>query len=84
MTAPHHINNVTPPADTLAGDSNPPALLTPAETAALLRVNTRRLERWRANGEGPSFVKMTAKAILYRRSDIEAFIAAHVCTRAAS
>ncbi|MDR3525583.1 MAG: helix-turn-helix domain-containing protein [Acetobacteraceae bacterium] len=84
MTAPHDIENTASPADAPVAESNPPALLTPAETAALLRVNTRRLERWRATGEGPAFVKMTAKAILYRRSDIEAFIAAHLCTRAAS
>jgi hypothetical protein len=50
-------------------------LLTPDEAASLLRLKPRVLERWRALGAGPAFIKFTSKTIRYRATDIEAFIA---------
>jgi len=61
------------PADRAAAD-----LLTTKEAAAVLRVAHKRLERWRMTGDGPVYVRMTAKSIVYRRADIDAFITARL------
>jgi excisionase family DNA binding protein len=53
-------------------------LLTQAETAELLRLSERTLERWRVIGGGPAFCKF-GKRVLYRRTDLEKWIASHLC-----
>jgi predicted DNA-binding transcriptional regulator AlpA len=50
-------------------------LLTEAEAAAMLRLAPATLRGWRCAGRGPGFVKIGGR-VCYRRSDIEAFIAA--------
>jgi hypothetical protein len=57
--------------------SNVPKLLTPRETAELRRCSIRKLEHERANGRGPAYVLDGAR-VLYRRSDIEAFLRANL------
>lgn len=52
-------------------------LLTQAETAELLRLSERTLERWRVLGGGPVFCKL-GKRVLYRRADLDEWIASHV------
>jgi excisionase family DNA binding protein len=52
-------------------------LLTAGEVARLLRCSLRTLDRERADGCGCPFVRIGAR-IRYRRSDVEAFVAAHV------
>jgi Helix-turn-helix domain len=52
-------------------------LLTQVETAELLRLSERTLERWRVVGGGPVFCKL-GKRVLYRRDDLEKLIALHV------
>lgn len=52
-------------------------LLTQAEAAELLRLSERTLERWRVVGGGPVFCKL-GKRVLYRRADLEKWIASHV------
>lgn len=54
-------------------------LLTQAETAELLRLSERTLERWRVSGDGPVFCKLGKKRVLYRRDDLEKWIASHLC-----
>lgn len=49
-------------------------LLKPAELAALLGTTVAVLANWRYMGTGPSFIKMGAKAVRYRRSDIESWL----------
>ena len=51
-------------------------LLTQAETAELLRLSERTLEKWRVVGGGPVFCKL-GKRVLYRRDDLEKWIASH-------
>jgi hypothetical protein len=51
------------------------ALLTPTEAAAYLRSNTRTLERWRAIGSGPAFVKIGRK-VAYTGAALGKFVAA--------
>jgi hypothetical protein len=51
-------------------------LLTQSETAELLRLSERTLERWRVVGGGPVFCKL-GKRVLYRHADLEKWISSH-------
>lgn len=48
-------------------------LLTPAETAALLKVHTDTLRRWRLNGYGPAFIRL-GRGYRYWRSVVVAWL----------
>ena len=52
-------------------------LLTQVEAARLLRLSERTLERLRLQGGGPLYVK-AGRAVRYRESDLEEWIAARV------
>lgn len=45
--------------------------LTPDEAADLLNVTAGTLKRWRWNGVGPAFVRLTPRRVMYRRSAVE-------------
>lgn len=47
------------------------------EVADRFRVSKRTLERWRAEGVGPKWLRLNGR-IVYRAVDIEAFEAAHM------
>jgi excisionase family DNA binding protein len=47
--------------------------LTEAEAAALLRVGRRSLERWRVSGDGPAWVRMGPRRVLYPRAALVAW-----------
>lgn len=49
-------------------------LLTTEETAELLRSNTNTLAFWRNQKQGPAWAKL-GRRVVYRRSDVDAFIA---------
>jgi hypothetical protein len=68
---------VSPPTPRVAP---PPVsdLLKPQAVADLLHVSTKVLERWRGNGDGPNYCRLSRKTLRYQRSDIEAFIAARL------
>lgn len=55
-----------------------PTLLPPAQTAELLGVGIKTLERWRSQGEGPRFVKLSPGTVRYRAVDLNAFIAERI------
>ncbi|MBL9096234.1 MAG: hypothetical protein JNK07_04850 [Alphaproteobacteria bacterium] len=44
----------------------------------MLNVSPRVLEAWRCRGGGPTFVKISARCVRYRRDDVERFIADHL------
>jgi hypothetical protein len=44
----------------------------------MLGVRPLLLERWRASGEGPPFVRLSRKSIRYQVRDLEAFVAARL------
>lgn len=46
--------------------------LSERQLATLWQTSTRTLQRWRASGKGPPFLRLGG-AIRYRRTDIEAF-----------
>ena len=50
-------------------------LLTPDEAGAQLGLSTGALAQLRYMGSGPCFIKLTAKAVRYRQSDLDAWIA---------
>ena len=47
------------------------------ETSAYLKSSIRKLDRQRAEGRGPAFVRLDGR-IFYRRSDLDRYIAANV------
>lgn len=52
--------------------------MTSKETAALLRVSSRTLERMRVEGNGPRYLKVgpgKRARVLYRQADIETWLA---------
>lgn len=48
-------------------------LMTPAETAALLRVEVSTLAKWRSNRQGPPYVRLE-RAVRYSRAAVVAWI----------
>lgn len=54
-----------------------PELLTPRECAVYRRCSVRKLDRERAVGIGPAYVRIDGR-ILYRRADVDRFIEAHL------
>jgi len=53
-------------------------LLTQLETAEQTRLSQRTLERHRLTGTGPKLVRL-GRRVLYRREDVEEWIAANIC-----
>ncbi len=49
---------------------DPLALLTEADAAELLRFTRRFLQARRVRGDGPRFLKISARAVRYRRADL--------------
>lgn len=48
--------------------------LTDAQLCELLHVDARTTLRWRTDGDGPSFVRVGPRRLLYRRADVDAWI----------
>jgi hypothetical protein len=55
-------------------------LLTPAEAGEQLGLTAASLAQLRYTGGGPCFIKLTAKAVRYRQSDLDSWIVAKVRT----
>lgn len=49
-------------------------LLSQRQVAARLGVSARTIEGWRARGVGPPFLRLSARAVRYRSSDIEQWL----------
>ena len=54
------------------------ALLTPPQAAEFLSLSPRWLELKRYHGDGPSFVRISARCIRYRRKDLEEWVGERV------
>lgn len=50
-------------------------VLSERDTAQLLTVSTRTLQRWRLEGGGPAFVKLTGARVGYMRADLDVWLA---------
>ncbi len=57
-------------------DENGQTLLTPNEAAAYLRVSKSYLDKRRVYGGGPKFLRPGRRKILYRKSDLDLWLAA--------
>ena len=61
------------------GANRPPdALLNQRQAASLIGVSERTLECWRCRGGGPPFVKISRRAVRYRRQDIDQWVGERV------
>ena len=50
------------------------AVLRPAEAAACLGLSAVTLQRQRTQGEGPKHLRLTARAVGYRRRDLDEWL----------
>jgi predicted DNA-binding transcriptional regulator AlpA len=57
-------------ATILADQSYYDGLIDEKQAAVLLGYTVRALQNWRVRGGGPKFVKVSARSIRYRRSDL--------------
>ena len=56
-------------------------LLTEKQLSAWLGVSLPSLQRMRSNGSGPHYVQLSSRRLGYRRSDVEAWLAARTIDR---
>ncbi|MBF0268681.1 MAG: helix-turn-helix domain-containing protein [Alphaproteobacteria bacterium] len=54
-------------------------LLTERETAQLLGYTRKALQKWRSEGGGPRYIRVSCRSIRYRRRDLLAWIEQRVC-----
>ena len=54
------------------------ALILTVEAASLLGLDRRTLDSWRLRGGGPRFIRISARAVRYRRADLMEWIEARV------
>lgn len=52
----------------------PAQLVNEREAASILCYSVRALQNWRHRGGGPDFVKVSARSIRYRRTDLDTWI----------
>ncbi len=52
-------------------------LLDEKQAAERLGLQRKTLQRWRWRGEGPPFVKLSARAVRYSPEALDAFVAGH-------
>jgi hypothetical protein len=57
---------------------------TSAQVAAVLGTSAAGLAQLRYRGTGPKFIKAGPKRVLYRWSDVRAYLDANVCTSTAA
>ncbi len=57
------------------------ALLTERDLAVYLGLSLPTLQRQRAAGTGPRFIQLSERRIAYRRSDVDAWLAARTTNR---
>jgi hypothetical protein len=50
-------------------------LLTTAEAAQFLRIQPQTLRRWRCEGRGPRYIRLSSNRCLYPRTSVDDFLA---------
>jgi predicted DNA-binding transcriptional regulator AlpA len=56
-------------------------LLTEKELSTWLGLSLPSLQRMRSNGTGPRYIQLSARRLSYRKSDVEAWLAARTINR---
>ncbi len=64
----------------LESGDDPEQLLRQEQAALMLGLTPRCLENWRHRGGGPSYVRVSARCIRYRRSDLHEWVEARLRT----
>ncbi|MGE0827432.1 MAG: helix-turn-helix transcriptional regulator [Candidatus Binatia bacterium] len=64
--------------------ADPDALLLENQAAAFLGFSPRALQSWRQRGGGPAFVRVSARAIRYRKKDLIAWAESKLQTNTAA
>jgi excisionase family DNA binding protein len=60
----------------MANSTTDSEFLTDAQLCELLHVDARTSLRWRRDGGGPPFVRVGLRRVLFRRADVETWLAA--------
>jgi len=60
-----------------------PSLLNEVEAAAFLGISPRALQKWRVNGRGPEFLRLSSRCIRYSRANLLGWLKARVCRNTA-
>jgi hypothetical protein len=63
---------------------NPEVYLTEDEFVARYRLGPRTAQRWRKSGDGPPWVRLGARRVVYRLADCEAWAAARTFAHVAA
>jgi predicted DNA-binding transcriptional regulator AlpA len=71
------VSTLSPPARTTDA-ADPNELFCQDDAAHFLAVSPRTLEQWRVRGAGPRFVRLSRRAVRYRRRDLHDWIAERV------
>ena len=58
---------------------NEPLLLTETEAGKIIGFSPRTLQRWRVDGNGPKFLRISPRAIRYLREDLDEWIRERSC-----
>lgn len=61
--------------------SSPPAIMTPGQAAAYLTISVSSLARMRIDGNGPTYIQLTAQKIGYRAKDLDAYVESKMTTK---
>lgn len=59
-------------------------LITETQAADFLGIAIRTLQKWRMNGTGPKFVRVSSRCVRYRRRELIAWADAHLKTSTAA
>lgn len=62
-------------------DSDDNDWLTLPQTASLMRMTKAAIAQLRYRGVGPKFYRLSAKTMLYKRSEVTAWMESRACTR---
>jgi predicted DNA-binding transcriptional regulator AlpA len=70
--------------DAATGPARPVEYLNQREVAARYHLSERTIERWRGTGDGPAFVRIGRRRVVYRLADCEAWAAARTSAHRAA
>lgn len=74
-------NQLLVPEKTALADRDPNELLLAAEVAPWLHQSVQALAQMRYRGTGPRYIKVSARKVLYRKADVDAWIESRSTTQ---
>ena len=58
-------------------------LMTPVQAAGYLNFSVATMAKWRCNGDGPAYIKVSARCVRYRLEDLQAWLASRIARHTA-